>query len=253
MPHTPPLPNFIIVGAQKSATRWLRTNLGEHPDVYIVDREVAFFSNAKRFRELGLDWYREQFGGWSGESHVGEGTPAYMMWRHHPDQVAGRIDESLPDSRVMAILRNPIDRAESALVHHIQRERVRPDANLLQLVEQTDPARDPLGLVAGGWYARSLTPYHERFGDRLLVLIHDDLAVDPKGVYRAAADHIDLSDDFLPPDLERVVFSNRADAPPSGTAPTEDERRALWAYFRDDVRELEQMIDRDLSQWDPDA
>lgn len=250
---TGPLPNFVIIGAQKSATRWLRTNLRQHPDVYIVDREVAFFSNAKRFRELGLDWYRDQMVGWAGEAHRGEGTPAYMMWRHHPDQVAVRIDESLPDARVMAILRNPIDRAESAMVHHIQRERLRPDSNLLEVVRASDPERDPLGLVAGGWYARSLEPYHDRFGDRLLVLFHDDLGVDPLAVYRAAADHLDLSSDFTPPELEQVVFSNRGreGAAPEPDAPDLEERVELWQYFRDDVARLEAMTGRDLSAWDP--
>ena len=217
MTDTPPLPTFIIVGMQKSATRWLRTDLAPaHPDVFIVDHEVAFFDNAKRFRELGLDWYRTQFDEWNGESHRGEGTPAYMMWRHHPDQVAVRIDESLPDGRVLAILRNPIDRTgEPALVHHIQRAAA-PGRNLLEVVQQTDPAKDPLGLVAGGWYARSLAPYHERFGDRLLVLIHDDLAVDPLGVYRSAAEHVGLSDDFTPPDLNASCSATEPPKQPTG-------------------------------------
>ena len=64
---------------------------------------------------LGLDWYRAQFESWAGESILGEATPGYMMWRHHPRRVAERIKEVVPDARLIAILRNPVDRAQSAL------------------------------------------------------------------------------------------------------------------------------------------
>lgn len=249
----PELPTFIIIGAQKSATRWLRTNLGAHPDVFIVDRELAFFSNERRFRELGLDWYRAQFSESSGEPIIGEGTPAYMMWRHHPERVAERIDVSLPDARVLAILRNPIDRAMSAMVHHIQRERLPSDANLVEVVRSIPPEDDFLALVAGGWYAKSLAPYHERFGDRLLVLLHDDVAARPLSVYQAAAAHVGADIAFTPPELERVVFSNRARSPEISTALTDEDRLELWQYFRDDVRQLEQMTGLDLSVWDPEV
>jgi hypothetical protein len=247
----PPLPTFLIIGAQKSATRWLRTNLGQHPEVFIADHEVAFFSNRKRFEELGLDWYRTQFADVVDEAIIGEGTPAYMMWRHHPEQIAQRIDESLPGARVLAILRNPIDRAQSAMIHHVQRERLPANANLVAVVRETPPEQDFLALIAGGWYAKSLAPYAERFGDRLLVLIHDDIATEPRAVYERAAAHVGAAADFEPLALERVVYSNRARTDEARSVLTDDERVELWDYFRDDVRQLEEMIGRDLSIWDP--
>src|SRR6187399_277260 len=88
----PPLPTFLIIGAQKSATRWLRLNLGLHPDVFAASREIEFFNNGDRFAEMGTDWYREQFTGWAGEAIVGEATPGYMFWRHRPAKVAERIE-----------------------------------------------------------------------------------------------------------------------------------------------------------------
>ena len=36
-----PLPTFVVIGAQKSATRWLRTNLGKHPDVYTASPRIS--------------------------------------------------------------------------------------------------------------------------------------------------------------------------------------------------------------------
>src|ERR1700722_14569247 len=152
----PPLPTFLIIGAQKSATRWLRLNLGLHPAVFAASREIEFFNNRDRFQQQGIAWYREQFEGWNGEGIVGEATPGYMFWRHHPDVVAGRIDETLPGVRLIATLRNPIDRAQSALVHHIEYKTLPPDAVLLEHVRATPPEKDKLGIIVGGLYGASL-------------------------------------------------------------------------------------------------
>jgi hypothetical protein len=64
------VPTFLIIGAQKSATRWLRHNLGLHPEAYTAPRELGFFNYNRRFDGLGLDWYRSQFEGWNGEPIV---------------------------------------------------------------------------------------------------------------------------------------------------------------------------------------
>jgi uncharacterized protein (TIGR03086 family) len=263
-----PLPTFLIIGAQKSATRWLRSNIGRHPEVYTAPHEVRFF-NSTRFNAQGLEWYRGQFPGWTGEPIIGEATPGYMMWRHRPTMVAKRIKRVVPDAQLIALLRNPVDRAYSAMVHykkrgnsrHIRRARVRPlqdRSSLLEIVREQPPEHDPLCLVSGGWYAASLKPYQRLFGDQLLVLLHDDLTGNPRRVYEQALLHIGAASDFVPSDLGTVLFSNQmtsaadSDNASNGTPPlSKEERQQLFAYFRDDVRALEKMFDVDLSRWDP--
>jgi hypothetical protein len=251
-----PLPTFLIIGAQKSATRWLRTNLGEHPEVFAAERELRFFHAPQKFAERGTDWYRAQFEGWAGEPIVGEATPGYMMWRHEPAAVAARIREVVPAVRLLALLRDPVDRAVSAMVHHVKFERLPVRSRLLDLARRTDPATDPLGLVAGGWYARSLAPYVQLFGDQLLVLLHDDIAVDARAVYARAVRHVGATEGFVPAELEQVRYSAARSGSGEGTRPpavTPEERRALYdEFFRDDVRDLEQMLGLDLSRWDPE-
>jgi hypothetical protein len=249
-----PLPTFLIIGAQKSATRWLRINLGLHPDVYAAPTELEFFNNGERFRTLGVAGYRARFEGWSGEPFVGEATPGYMMWRHGPSTIVGRIHQVVPDVRLIAILRNPIDRAQSAMVHHIEFKNLPRDSDLLELVRRTPPEKDPLGIIAGGWYAASLEPYQQQFGDQLLVLLHDDADDDPRGVYDRALRHIGAAPNFLPPDLEQMRFSfqQRPSPKPNGSQPLSlDQRRELYDYFRADIERLETMIGRDLSLWEP--
>jgi hypothetical protein len=243
------LPTFLIIGAQKSATRWLRRNLGQHGDVFAAEYELSFFDS--RRWGLGVDWYRDQFAGWSGEPVVGESTPGYMVGRTGPDEVARRIDETLPDARLIAILRNPVDRANSALVHHVRRERIRPDLRLVDALRERPVDDDPLALVAAGRYAACLEPFRARAGDRLLVLLHDDVVVEPARVYERALEHVGAATGFVPADLDEVVFSNRVDAGERyDLAP--EERVELFEYFRDDVAELERRFGLDCSRWRPE-
>jgi hypothetical protein len=245
-PPTEPHPSFVIIGAQKSATRWLRRNMGAHPGVFTAPTELEFFLDDERYAR-GRSWYVAQFEGWQGEPIVGESTPGYMMLRHRPRRVARRIKRFDGDMRLIAILRNPVDRAYSAFVHHMRRGRVDPEAELLVYVRSIAPRRDPLSIVAGGYYAASLRPFRRAFGDKLLVLLHDDVGTDPLAVCNTALAHVGASPGFVPAGLERVRFSN------TGYTPlTPEQRNELYAYFRDDVRELEHMIDRDLSLWAPD-
>jgi hypothetical protein len=251
----PALPTFLIIGAQKSATRWLRENLGSHPEIFTAPTEVGFFHLPRRYRELGVDWYRSQFDGWSGEPIVGESTPGYMMLWNHPDEVAARIAATLPDVRLLAVLRNPIDRAQSALVHHMTRERIRPGTRLVDYVREASPDNDWMGVIGGGLYAKSLQPFIERFGSQLLVLLHDDIVADPSDVFDRAVAHVGGSGGHVPEHLGDVLYSNQARrglSEPGAAAPmSEADRRELFEYFSDDVQRLEDVLDRDLSRWRP--
>lgn len=253
--NMPPLPTFLIIGAQKSATRWLRRHLGEHPEVFTADKELRFF-NGGRFHQ-GLDWYRTNFEEWNGESVIGEATPSYMMWRESPARIAARIDESLPDVRLIALLRNPVDRTYSAFLHHMRAGRISPDEDLLERVRSVPPEEDGLGLISGGWYAASLASYFERFGERLKVFLHDDAVGDPERLYAQALEHVGASADFVPPGLWKVRHSGRPLEESGYTGEdgrrelTPEERAELYGYFREDVGRLEALLGCDLSSWKP--
>jgi len=208
----PPLPTFLIIGAQKSGTRWMRRNLGEHPEIFTYDGELAFFNAEKRFRK-GLDWYRQKFRrGWSGESIVGEATPGYMMWHWESpttEEVAARIDEQLPGVQLIALLRNPVDRTYSAFIHHMLHDRFPHDADLLATAREAARPESQMRIVKGGLYGQNLAPYVERFGSRLLVLRHEDCFREPEVAYRKALEHVGAAVDFVPDQLTRVVNSYR--------------------------------------------
>lgn len=249
-----PIPTFLVIGAQKSATRWLRVNLGEHPDVFTADTEVSYFNDAKRVRALQLRWYRAQFQGWSGEQEIGEATPGYMMWRHDPAEVAARMRKAVPHAKLFAVLRDPVDRAASAVRHHVKHERLPPGTDLRTAVERIEPERDRLGIVSGGWYAASLAPFRENYRRKLAVLLYDDVRDDPRAVYRQALEHLGVDPDFVPAELAEVRYANAGQGgAPGGSSVDPELRRELYdRFFRADVARLEEDLGRDLSAWDPD-
>ena len=227
-----------------------------HPDIFTrAVRRCISGTVRHRVENLGIDWYRDQFEGWNGEPIVGEATPGYMIWRHHPAYVAQRMKDHHPDVKLIAILRNPVDRAQSAMLHHIRRHRIPRDARLVDVVrELRPPESDWFCLVSGGWYAASLEPFLDRFGDQLLVLFHDQVAVDPAARLRVGAPARGCrSTDFVPGELSRVVFSNQGGRAGRRSPLSADDRVELWDYFRDDVARLERMLGVDLSRWTPDA
>src|SRR5262249_2671930 len=158
------------------ATVWLGYNLSRHDDVYVSPTEAMFFNYSRRFHDLGVDWYREQFEGWKGERFVGESTPGYLMLNHQPEKVAKRILATVPDARLLAMLRNPVDRAQSAMVHNIRRRRLPLDSNLIDLVRNHPDLVARHNLIAGGQYAQSLEPFLRLRGEQLLVLLLEDVA-----------------------------------------------------------------------------
>ncbi|HXS47682.1 MAG TPA: sulfotransferase domain-containing protein, partial [Solirubrobacterales bacterium] len=106
-----PLPDFLIIGAQKGGTTSLHAYLSEHRRVSPSStKEVHFFDHAY---DRGLGWYRAHFqrSAKAPLSLSGEATPYYLF---HP-LVPARVAETLPESRLIVILRDPVDRAFS---HH---------------------------------------------------------------------------------------------------------------------------------------
>ena len=182
----PPFPSFFLIGAERSGVRWLRFNLDQHPDICAPPLDLHYFAQPDLMRARGSRWYREHFDSWRGETFLGEGSPGYMAWRNSPWDVAGRLHRSDPEARLLAIVRQPLDRLYSAAVRMILMGNLPPDYDLWGTIGGTDLDDTALDLVRGGVYLPSLVPFLDLFGDQLKVLLYDDLIVDPAGFYQAA-------------------------------------------------------------------
>ncbi len=118
------LPDFLVIGAQKSGTSSLFRYLDQHPQVRgSVPKEVHYFSGgfapAPDAYARGEGWYRAHF---PKKAAMGQGvrafeaTPLYLL---HP-LAAGRIHALMPAVKLVAVLRNPTDRALSHYFHNVR-------------------------------------------------------------------------------------------------------------------------------------
>jgi hypothetical protein len=194
----------LIIGAQKAGTTALYSYLREHPAVAGPPwKEVSFFD---RHFWRGATWYRGHFPNRlylrgvraraGVEPIVGEASPSYLF---HP-QAPERAAELLPDVRLIALVRNPIDRALSHYHHEVAlgREPLRFE----QALDQEDARmegelarmRDPRYFSHAWWnftyqsrgrYAEQLARWLELYPrERLLVVPSEDLLERPGETYR---------------------------------------------------------------------
>jgi hypothetical protein len=110
-PETGALPDFVIIGAQKSGTTSLYHLLARHPYVEpAATKELHYFDG---LLGEGVEWYRRCFPAprWKDgrRTITGEATPYYLFHPH----AARRMAEVIPQARLIALLRNPVDRAYS--------------------------------------------------------------------------------------------------------------------------------------------
>jgi hypothetical protein len=198
------LPDFLIVGAQKSGTTSLHRWLEAHPAVRGGTlKEVHFFDGgldpAVDTFALGANWYRAHFplrGELAPGQKVFEASPSYLF---HPLAPA-RIAALLPETRLVAILRNPTDRAISHYFHNVRPNRGGLEPLPVAEAMAAEEARLAPALARGDWkdpdlrafsykargrYLEQLERYRARFpADRLLVLRAEDLFEDPAGLMR---------------------------------------------------------------------
>src|SRR5262249_22447178 len=111
--HTPPmrnegrLPDFVVVAANRCGTSALSAGLRSHPEVFIPShKEIHFFD---RHFDRGESWYRAHFERAGDARVVGEATPGYL----YRADATERLTALLPNARLLAIIRNPVDRAYS--------------------------------------------------------------------------------------------------------------------------------------------
>lgn len=208
-------PNFVIIGAAKSGTTSLYRYLSQHPRIYMSPRKhtrfFAYETENPAFRGPGpvdpptpyavadIESYHALFDGVTDETAVGEASHSYL----YQAQAAERIKDYEPGIKLIAILRNPAERAFS---HHRQlvrngRERI---ASFTEALEAEDArVRDdwwPDFHYSGiGLYHQQLQRYFEQFGqDQIKVYLYEDLSRDPASMLRDVFRFLEVDDSFMP-------------------------------------------------------
>ena len=257
----PDAPSFLIVGAQKAGTTSLFDALVSHPEILPPrTKEIHYFD---LHYHQGPAWYRHQLRSEAARrsgQRTGEATPYYLL---HP-AVPARVSQTCPESKVIVLLRNPVERAISHH-HHARRLGVEPcelDVALAResarlagtegLLERADWVRShthqQLSYVARGQYATQLERWTAHIPpERILVIQSEQLFGDPVAEVARVCDFLELS----PGQAGKLQRANGATYP---TAPLEL-RAMLQEHFLPWNRRLAALLETrwglqiDLSLW----
>jgi len=297
------VPNVLLIGAAKSGTTSLHDILGQHPEIYMSTlKEPGFFASSQLSQPmngpgdtrqqaracLDLKSYLALFGGTGGTPIVGESSTIYL----YSEGAASSIAEFNPEMKIVAILRNPIDRAYS---HYCQRSSSgeEPLPSFEQAI-RAEPRRINDGwhpiwhYIRRGLYAEQLKRYLSIFDSRnIRVYLFEDFVSEPEAMVMDLYRFLGVDEAFRPntnrrlnatPHLPRISLLNRMMTQRTAVTaalkrvvnerllsatsqvmrrwnrkprPTVDQRTRieLIKYYRDDVIELQRLIDRDLKAW----
>lgn len=197
------IPNFLIIGAQKAGTTAMLNYLSLHPDVFIArDKEVSCFYEDKvynkRFKKYSYEYY---FSGWNGQKLMGNAPVNTMYFAR---ESARNIKKLAPSIKLIAILRNPIDRAYSAYWYFTRyglekrsfEVALRDEDDIIN--QGTFFERCNFTYIDHGFYYYQLCHFLENFErEQILIILYDDFKVDELGVLKRVYKFLDLDEHFL--------------------------------------------------------
>ncbi|NJK67485.1 MAG: sulfotransferase domain-containing protein [Microcoleus sp. SU_5_3] len=254
MKPIPTSPDFLIVGVQKGGTTSLYNYLIQHPQVApAAQKEIHYFDlNFDR----SPDWYCSQFPQPENDEYLltGEASPYYIFHPHVP----GRIYDLFPKAKIIALLRNPVERAISQYYYYIKigyeslsleeaiaREPERLKGEIEKLLANPtyySYEHQHHAYLSRGIYADQLPAWMKLFPkSQLLILKSEDLYTNPCGTFNTVLEFLDLPSH----QLETYEKYNSTKYSPVN----ETVYQQLKDYFRSHNQRLAELCDRDFG-WD---
>ncbi|MEL6552370.1 MAG: sulfotransferase [Cyanobacteria bacterium J06621_11] len=203
------LPNFIIVGAQKAGTTWLAHMLRQHPGIFMPPQEVHFFNFKKNFNQ-GLGWYEQHFKGAKPSQIVGEKTPNYL-WISSKDEhrQAGRkrhcadihrnIAQTLPQVKLLVVVRNPVKRAISAINHYQRHGEMSPLWSIDDVLFGTKRhIAERYGVFDMGRYHHQLQAYYQCFDPNQIkvIVFEEEITREPERCLKNVCHFLGVDESF---------------------------------------------------------
>jgi hypothetical protein len=243
------LPDFVIIGGKKCGTTFLYHLLGQHPLVEpAASKELHFFDAL--FEQESVEWYRQCFPAprWEDgrRTITGEASP-YMANRPAPERMAGVV----PGARLIALLRNPVERTYSDYQMVTRKDREHKTFEEAVGLQQTADAEGEEGAnlnddseyLSRSVYVDQLTRWAEFFPrEQMLVLKSEDFFDDPKGTLKTALEFLDLPE--WEPDASKLEIKRNAGRYEDDMNP--QTRRRLEEYFEPHNRRLYDFLSKDF-------
>ena len=195
------LPNFIIIGAAKSATTTLTTILPRHPDFFISQpKEPKFFG---RRYDKGWAWYGRLFRAGRTCRLRGEGSTMYASALNSFSQAPALMHRYLPDIKLIYVVRHPLDRIVSQWRHRKGRQASTRDFTALM------SSRHLRKLVVGcSLYNERLQSFRAFYpDDQIHCLTFEELIAEPRGTLHTLLSFLGASS--APAHLELLLDAGR--------------------------------------------
>lgn len=204
---------FAVIGAQKSASTSVARLLASHPDVYVPRIEETAFED-EYYSHESLDEFERRF-------RRARRSLAAVGFKHpnlfHRASCAGRLNQNLPDVRVVLALREPVSRTVSAWYLYVRLglvPLVDVESGLRACLSGEFATRYPASeqILTYSRYAESLDRYQRLFGERMLVILAGDLRAKPDEIHTALAHFVGVDPTTLPSQVRRPnagIFSTR--------------------------------------------
>jgi hypothetical protein len=272
------LPNFLIIGAAKAGTTSLYEHFRAHPGIFMPRlKEARFFNydgrgSRVKFPVQTLEVYEALFEDAAGATAIGEATPHYLNF----PEAAGRIHALLPAVKLVASLRNPVDRSYSVYQMNQRNNAVNEGIPYGEAMQTDRHLREG--------YAAHLERFLALFPrEQLEVILLEDLEAKPKPTLAGLFGFLGVDPGFTPDvskvanpggtprikllhDLlgnKKLIAATRGVIPETLVRPLKAlrsrnlqksalpaaDRRAATALFRDDILRTQDLIGRDLSHW----
>jgi hypothetical protein len=200
------MPDFLCIGAMRCGTTTLWDLLAQHPRIFVpATKELHFFDDREGAFGRGVEAYAAHFADAPPSSLCGESSPSYLF----VPGTAERIKNTIPEARLLAILRDPVARAWSHYWFNVRRGRewLGFEKALDREGERTD-AEDPrwqrwFAYVARGRYVEQLRRYEAVIPrEQLCVVLLEELLADPTAIVSHVLAHIGLESDEMAADLQ---------------------------------------------------
>ena len=191
--------DFIGIGAQRAASSWIYKCLSEHPQLCGSQPKETFYF-AKNYNR-GLAWYEDRFKHCASEKIKGEYSVLYLSDLEAPV----RIKKHNPNVKLIACLRNPIERAWSH--YHFKLSNREPIASFKDGLERYPEIRER------GFYHEYLSNYLKYFSrEQVLILVYEDIAGDPAKFIRNIYEFLDVDINFIPAGVKARINTREARA-----------------------------------------
>jgi len=205
-------PNLFVAGVPKAGTTSLFHYLALHPDIFPSSRKEPGYFHPFKIKEMdkNLEAYKKLFAGYSGQQYAIEATPGYF---YGGKESAAAINKFSPESRIIIVLRNPVERLFSFYKYKKSLGHISGKLNFDSYIEECKKLaenhpieRDTYDFWAmiGGRYAELLSEWYDIFGERLKICFFDEMVKDEPKFIEEICNWLDLDKSQIDDDKTKV-------------------------------------------------